>query len=265
MNEQHSTTRMHESGMRELVAAGLLEVGTGCRISPSAIFAPQDEQGTMRPIRVGDRVVIGAGAVLCGGVEVGEGARIEEQAVAGKPELGYAVGRTYSGARARTRIGANVILRSGSVIYAGTEIDTNTAVGHHTVVRSFSRLGGDCLLGHFLVIERECRIGDRVRCSPHSHLTSATVIADDVFLGAGIRTVNDKHLIWRDPDREPDLVPPRFEAGAKVGSGSTVLSGVTIGERALVGAGSVVTRDIPAGATAYGVPARVRPANAETT
>jgi acetyltransferase-like isoleucine patch superfamily enzyme len=79
-----------------------------------------------------------------------------------------------------------------------------------------------------------------------------------VFLGAGVRTVNDRELIWRDPDRVPELVAPRFERGARVGSGSVILSGVTVGEEALVGAGSVVTRDIPSRAVAYGVPARVR-------
>jgi len=101
-------------------------------------------------------------------------------------------------------------------------------------------------------------LGDGVRCSPGSHITSNCVLADRVFLDAGVRTVNDRELIWREVGREPDLVPPRFERGAKVGSGSVVLAGVIIGENALVGAGSVVTRDVPAGATAYGVPARVR-------
>jgi len=91
-----------------------------------------------------------------------------------------------------------------------------------------------------------------------SHITSSCVLADRVFLGAGVRTVNDRGLIWREADREPELVPPRFDRAAKVGSGSVVLAGVVIGEYALVGAGSVITRDVPAGATAYGVPARVR-------
>jgi acetyltransferase-like isoleucine patch superfamily enzyme len=65
-------------------------------------------------------------------------------------------------------------------------------------------------------------------------------------------------MIWRDPGREPELIPPSFGHGARVGSGVTILAGVTIGDHALVGAGSVVTKDIPAGAVAYGVPARVR-------
>lgn len=263
--EQHNTVRLRSAAMHELVAAGLLQIGQGCRISPHTVFEPQDEQGTLRPICIGDRAVVAAGVVVHGGTELGEAARVEEHAVVGKPELGYALGRTYPGAGADTRIGAGVVLRSGATVYAGVGIGPSTAIGHHTVVRSFARLGADCVLGHFLVIERECRIGTGVRCSPLSHLTAATVLCDGVFLGAGIRTVNDKHLIWRDPERDPDLVPPRFEPGARVGSGSTVLGGVTVGERALVGAGSVVTRDVPPDATVYGVPARVQhtPATAE--
>jgi acetyltransferase-like isoleucine patch superfamily enzyme len=254
-----STLHQHQS-IDDLVAVGLLTIGTGARIHPLALFCPQDEHGTLRPIRIGDKASIGAFAVVHGGTEVGQGVRVEEHTSVGKPEHGYAVGRTYTGSGAATRIADGAVLRSGAVLYAGVSIGVNTCIGHGTLVRSHALVGNDGIFGHHLVIERECRIGDRVRCSPLSHITSACVLADDVFLGAGIRTVNDKHLIWRDPEREPDLVPPRFEQGAKVGSGSTVLGGVTIGERALVGAGSVVTRDIPPGATAYGSPARVRPA-----
>jgi acetyltransferase-like isoleucine patch superfamily enzyme len=97
-----------------------------------------------------------------------------------------------------------------------------------------------------------------VRCSPLSHITSSTVIADRAFLGAGVRTINDKVLIWRDRDNEPELAPPRFDEGCRVGSGSTVLAGVVIGAGALVGAGSVVTRDVLPYTVVFGVPARVR-------
>jgi acetyltransferase-like isoleucine patch superfamily enzyme len=111
-----------------------------------------------------------------------------------------------------------------------------------------------------LTVERGTRIGAGVRCSPGSHITANTVIENRVFLGAGVRTINDKELIWRDPDRETALCPPVFRAGCKVGSGVTILAGVTVGARALIGAGSVVTRDVPPHAVAYGVPARVREA-----
>ncbi len=104
------------------------------------------------------------------------------------------------------------------------------------------------------------RIGNGVRCFPGSHITSSCVIADRVFLGVGVRTVNHRYLIWRDPGREPELLAPRFERGAKVGTGSVILAGVTIGEDALVGAGSVVTGDVPSHAVVYGVRARLRKA-----
>lgn len=130
-------------------------------------------------------------------------------------------------------------------------------VGHHTLLRTGVQVGAETQLGHHLTIERATRIGQEVRCSPGSHVTSSTQIADRVFLGAGIRTINDKTLTWRDPDRTPTLAPPRFDTGAKVGSGCTVLAGVRIGEHALIGAGSLVTHDIPAGALTYGHPARV--------
>jgi acetyltransferase-like isoleucine patch superfamily enzyme len=242
----------------ELAGAGLLRAGEAAQISSYALFVPADEQGTVRPVEVGAGCRIGAYAVLCGGTTLGAGAQVEEHALVGRPERGYAVGHVHPGTGASTVLGREVIVRSGAVIYAGVTIGDGTLVGHHTLLRSLVTVGQETQLGHHLTVERASRIGAWVRCSPGSHITSSCVLADRVFLGAGVRTVNDRELIWRDPVREPELVPPRFERGARVGSGSVILAGVTIGEDALIGAGSVVTRDIPTGSVAYGVPARVR-------
>jgi acetyltransferase-like isoleucine patch superfamily enzyme len=242
----------------ELARAGLLLLGEGVSVDATAVFAPADEQGVVRPIEIATGCRIGAHTVIWGGARLCEGARIEEGVIVGKPETGYAVGHVYPGAGADTVIGPDTTVRSGAIVYAGVQIGGATVIGHHTLLRSFVTVGADTQLGHNLTVERATRIGDGVRCSPGSHITSSCVLADGVFLGAGVRTINDRELIWREADREPELVPPRFARGAKVGSGSTILAGVLIGEHALVGAGSVVTRDVPAGATAYGVPARVR-------
>jgi acetyltransferase-like isoleucine patch superfamily enzyme len=244
-------------GAAELARAGLLLLGEQAAIDATAVFVPADAEGAIRPIEIGSGVRVGAYAVICGGTCIGEKARVEEHTIVGKPEKGYAVGHLYPGAGARTRISPGVVVRAGAVIYAGVQTGTNTVIGHHTLLRSFVTVGEDTQLGHTLTVERAARIGDGVRCSPGSHITSSCVLADRVFLGAGVRTINDRELIWREAGQEPELVPPRFERGAKVGSGSVVLAGVVIGENALVGAGSVVTRDVPAGATVYGVPARV--------
>lgn len=254
---QTLTMSIKEFTAAELSAGSLLHTERDVRISPRAVFVPGDEQGEQRPITVGAGAVIAAFAVVHGGTVIGAGARVEAHAMVGCPEHGYAVGRTYLGAGAATLLGEQVVLRAGAVIYAGVDLGAGVLVGHYTLLRSAVTVGAGSLLGHHLTVERATRIGRDVRCSPGSHITSSTHVGDRVFLGAGVRTINDKTLTWRDPDREPELAPPRFETGAKVGTGCVVLGGVTVGANALVGAGSLITRDIPARALAYGHPARV--------
>lgn len=256
--QPHIQSSMREMTVTELDRAGLLHADEDVQISRFAVFIPADELGTARPIVVRRGAVISAFAVVHGGAIIAERARVEEHAVVGKPERGYAVGRTYPGAGAAALLGADVVIRSGAVVYADVEVGTGTVVGHQTLLRTGVHVGADTLLGHHLCVERETWIGRGVRCSPGSHITSSTYLADRVFLGAGVRTINDKTLIWREPHREPTLIAPRFEAGAKVGTGSVILAGVTIGAHALIGAGSLVTRDIPSDALAYGRPARVQ-------
>lgn len=252
-----TTPPTREMTVAELDRAGLLRADPGARISRFAVFVPADALGTPRPVTIRFGAVVGPFAVIHGGTTIGEQARVEEHTVVGTPELGYAVGRIYPGTGGGTMIGAGAVVRAGAVLYADVQIGVNVLIGHHTLLRTGVHVGIESQLGHHLTVERATRIGRDVRCSPGSHITSSTVLADRVFLGAGVRTINDKTLTWRDPHSKPTLAAPWFDTGAKVGSGSVVLAGVTVGERALVGAGSLVTRDIPAGAMAYGHPARV--------
>ncbi len=244
--------------LKSLEQEGLLSIGSGCVISPNAIFDPSDLKGNRRPISLSDQCRIMPGAILYGGVHIGEGAIVEEYSVLGKPEFGYAVGTVYDGAGAESHIGPGVIIRSGGILYAGVTIGAETTIGHKTLIRTSVTIGKHTQIAHGLTIERETSIGDYVRCSPLSHVTSRVVLEDHVFLGAGVVTINDKGMIWKHDQLKPDLVPPYFEYGAKVGSGSVIAAGVRIGREALIGSGSVVTRDVPPYAIAYGVPARVR-------
>lgn len=169
-----------------LSRVGLLLVGGGCVISPLAVFIPADTEGATRPVELGDGCHVGPFAVICGGARIGDGARLEEHVIVGRPEQGYAVGHVYPGAGAETVIGVGAVIRAGAIVYAGAEIGDETVVGHHTLLRSFVTVGSETQLGHNLTIERATRIGSMVRCSPGSHITSSCVLADRVFLGAGV-------------------------------------------------------------------------------
>jgi len=143
-------------------------------------------------------------------------------------------------------------------VYADTRIGDESAIGHNTVVRSATRIGAQTQIAHMVSVERACRIGDYVRCSPLTHLTSSIVAEDRVFFGAGVMTINDKGMLWRETSgQEALLQPPHFAFGCRIGTGSVIAAGIHVGRESLIGSNSLVTRDIPAGVVAFGSPAKV--------
>jgi acetyltransferase-like isoleucine patch superfamily enzyme len=124
-------------------------------------------------------------------------------------------------------------------------------------------IGDDCKIGTFVEIQRGARLGRRVKVSSHSFICSDVTIEDGVFIGHGVVFINDKYPratgASGELQTEADWVsiPTLVKRGASIGSNATILCGVTIGEGAIVGAGSVVTRDVPPGAVVAGNPARM--------
>jgi acetyltransferase-like isoleucine patch superfamily enzyme len=124
-------------------------------------------------------------------------------------------------------------------------------------------IGDDTKIGAFVEIQKNAFIGARCKISSHTFVCEGVTIEDEVFIGHGVMFINDRHpratadgALQTEADWQ--VVPTRICRGASVGSGAVIMCGVTVGEKALVGAGAVVTRDVPAGATVAGVPARVR-------
>lgn len=124
-------------------------------------------------------------------------------------------------------------------------------------------IGDDTRIGTFVEVQKGARIGARCKISSHSFICEGVVIEDEVFVGHGVTFVNDAFPRATTASGELQSADDwqcretRVESGASIGSGSTLLGGLTIGRRAMVGAGSVVTRDVPPGVVVAGNPAKV--------
>jgi acetyltransferase-like isoleucine patch superfamily enzyme len=124
-------------------------------------------------------------------------------------------------------------------------------------------IGHDVKVGTFVEIQKGVKIGNRCKISSHSFLCEGVVLEDEVFVGHNVTFTNDRYPRATNAagklqsDVDWACVPTRVRRGASIGSGATLLCGITIGERAIVGAGSVVTKDVPADAIVAGNPARI--------
>jgi UDP-2-acetamido-3-amino-2,3-dideoxy-glucuronate N-acetyltransferase len=124
-------------------------------------------------------------------------------------------------------------------------------------------VGDETRIGSFVEIQKNAVVGARCKISSHAFICEGVIIEDEVFVGHGVMFTNDRYPRATNPDGSPQnetdwsVEPTRVKRAASIGSNATIISGVTIGERALVGAGAVVTKDVPDYAIAAGVPARI--------
>ena len=147
-------------------------------------------------------------------------------------------------------------------------IASDVKLGQRVKIFAFTNLygceiGDDVKIGAFVEIQKGARIGKRCKVSSHSFICEGVTLEEEVFVGHGVTFINDRFPRATTAEgalqTEADwsCVPTTVKRGASIGSGATILCGVTIGERAIVGAGSVVTKDVPGGAVVAGNPARV--------
>jgi UDP-2-acetamido-3-amino-2,3-dideoxy-glucuronate N-acetyltransferase len=124
-------------------------------------------------------------------------------------------------------------------------------------------IGDETRIGTFVEIQKGARVGARCKISSHTFICEGVQIEDEVFIGHGVQFINDRYPRATRPDGTPQteadwtLERTLVRRGASIGTGAVVLGGIEIGARATVGAGAVVTRDVPPGATVAGNPARI--------
>jgi acetyltransferase-like isoleucine patch superfamily enzyme len=149
------------------------------------------------------------------------------------------------------------------MITPDVKVGDGTKIFHPDLVNLYGcTIGRNCKVGTFVEIQKGVVIGNNVKVSSHTFICEGVTIEDDVFIGHNVTFINDKYPRSTVGGRLQEAgdwtcVPTRVKKGASLGSSCTILCGVTIGENAIVGAGAVVTKDVPAGATVAGVPAKV--------
>ncbi len=181
------------------------------------------------------------------GVSLGKDVIVEEYCILGTPPRGGHEGELM------TVIGDNAHIRSHTVIYGGNTIGPGFQTGNKVNIRELNTIGANVSIGTLSVIEHHVNIGNDVRIHSQVFVPEYTVIEDGAWLGPNVVLTNAKYPI--SPGVKDSLKGPLIKRGAKIGANATILPGVVIGENALIGAGSVVVKDVPGEMVVAGNPA----------
>ncbi|MBF0524506.1 MAG: transferase [Deltaproteobacteria bacterium] len=192
--------------------------------------------------------MIAATAIIHPNVKLGTDVVIEDFCIIGCPPMGVA------GGELETIIGDKSVIRSHTVIYAGNKIGHRFSTGHKANIRELNVIGDNVSIGTLSVVEHHVSIGTGARIHTQVFIPEYTVLEDESWLGPNVVVTNARYP--RSPNVKAELKGALIKKNAIVGANVTLLPGVTIGERALVGAGSVVVGDVEDYAVYVGNPAK---------
>ena len=206
--------------------------------------------------QIGDGVVIHPHVVINENVFIGNNVEIFPGSVIGKEPKGAGALARQPNFEKKLIIGPNCSIGPHAVLFYDIEIGKNTLIGDGASIREQCRIGSRCIISRYVTINYNTIIGDRTKIMDLTHVTGNCVIGNDVFISINVGMTND-NLIGQCGYDEGKIKGPRIHDNAVVGAGATLLPGVDIGTKSVVGAGSVVTHDVPPGCVVMGVPARV--------
>ncbi len=150
-------------------------------------------------------------------------------------------------------IGPDSIIRPGTTIFSNVKTGDSFKTGHNALIRERTTIGNNVLVGSNVIIDGNVTIGNNVSIQGNVYIPTDVTIEDNVFIGPCAVLANDKYPIRK----EYNPMGPILRKGASVGANTTILPGAEIGEGAMVAAGALVTRNVPAWKLAIGFPARI--------
>jgi acetyltransferase-like isoleucine patch superfamily enzyme len=208
-------------------------------------------------VRIGRGCVLGHHVVIHEGTVIGDNVRIDDNTVIGKLPMRAANSAvTKEQELPPCTIGSNCIIGTGVVIYRGCEIDESVLVADLSTVRENVTIGKKTIVGRGVAIENFCKIGKFCKLETNVYITAYSELGDRVFVAPCVATSND-NFVGRTQERFKNFKGVTVRNGGRIGVNATVLPGKTIGEDALVGAGALVTTDVPEGKIVVGMPAKV--------
>jgi len=207
-------------------------------------------------VRIGSNCCIGHGVVIHSGTRIGNGVRIDDHAVLGKlPLRSSRSAVTKNVELAPCILGDGCLIGTMAIIYRGARLEEGVMVADLATVREETEIGSLTIIGRGVAVENKVQIGARCKIETNAYITALSAISDDCFVAPEVTFTNDR-FVGRTRERFRYHRGVTMYRGARVGANATILPGVSIGEDALIGAGSVVTRDVSPRMTVLGAPAR---------
>ena len=195
-------------------------------------------------------------AIVHEGTVLGAGVKVLEYAVVGKQPTLSPRSTAKRDPLPPTVVGAGTVISTGAIVFAGSTVGERVILGDQSCVRERVSIGDDVVVGRGSLVENDTTIGSLTKIQADAYITAYSTLEEQVFIAPCVVTTND-NFMGRTEKRLALLKGPTIRRGARVGGGAILCPGVEIGADAFVGAGAVVTKDVPAGAVVVGSPARV--------